>query len=80
MRRAAMIFTALAGVLLVLGIIEAVTNYKWRAGDQNPLFGNPHILMNDGTTVLIAGGFLVLVSAVMWILARRKDSGDQRQP
>jgi hypothetical protein len=79
MRRAALICTVLSGILLVLGVIEAVTNYQWSAGDQDPFFGNPHVLMNDGTTVLIAAGFLVLVSAVMWFLATRKDSGNQRQ-
>ena len=79
MRRAAIVCTALSGVLLVLGIVEAVTNYQWSAGDQDPLFGNPRLMMNDGTTVLIAAGFLIVVSAVMWVLAKRKGSSDQRQ-
>jgi hypothetical protein len=79
MKRVAIICTVLSAILLVLGVIEAVTNYQWSAGDQDPLFGNPHVLMNDGTTVLIAGGLLVLVSAVMWYLAARKGSDNQRQ-
>ncbi len=79
MKRVAIICTVLSGILLVLGVIEAVTNYQWSAGDQDPFFGNPHVLMNDGTTVLIAAGLLVLVSAVMWFLAARKGSGNQRQ-
>ena len=80
MKRVAIICTAVSAVLLVLGVVEALTNYQWSAGDQDPLFGNPRVLLNDGTTVLIAAGFLVVMSAVMWILARRKESSDQRQP
>ena len=80
MRRAAMIFTVLSGVLIVLGLVESLTNYKWSAGDQNALFGNPRLLANDGVTVLIAGGVLALVSATMWALARRKGQGAQERP
>lgn len=79
MKRMAIICGVLSGALLVLGLVEALTNYKWSAGDQNAFFGNPRLLMNDGATALIVGGFLVIVSAMMWFLARRKDQGDQRQ-
>jgi hypothetical protein len=79
MRRIAMVTSVIAGVLLVLGIVEAVTNYQWTQGDQDPLFGDPRILLNDGTTVLIAAGFLVIGSAIMWVIALRKGHGDQRR-
>jgi hypothetical protein len=79
MKRIAIICTAISAILLVLGVIEAITNYQWSAGDQDPFFGNPRLLMNDGTTVLIAAGLMIVVSAVTWILARRRSQGDQPQ-
>lgn len=79
MKRLAVICTVLTGLLAVLGIVEAVTNYQWSAGDQDPLFGNPRLLMNDGTTVLIATGILAVGSVIMWVLALRKDRTDQHQ-
>jgi hypothetical protein len=78
MKRLAKICTVISGVILILGLIDYLTNYNW-SNDQNPLFGNQRILLNDGATVLIAGGFLTLGSVIMWIMAVRKDSGDQQQ-
>jgi hypothetical protein len=72
--------TVLSGVLIILGAVESLTNYKWSAGDQNAIFGNPRLLANDGITVLVAGGFLALVSATMWALARRKGQGARDRP
>ena len=80
MRRSAIIFGALAVLILALGLVESLTNYKWSAGDQNAIFGNPRLLANDGTTVLIAGGVLALVSVTMWMLARRKGHGARERP
>ncbi len=79
MKRVAQIVTAFAGLLLILGLVEDLTNYKWSAGDQNTIFGNQNVVVNDGATVLIAGGFLAAVAALMWVLARRRDQGDQRR-
>ncbi len=59
MRRVAVILTVVAGAVLVLGLVEDLTNYKWSAGDQNAFFGNQHLLMNDGTSALIVGGILL---------------------
>jgi hypothetical protein len=81
MRRAAIIFTVISGVFLILGLVDYLTNYNF-ANNQGLIFGNPNVVVNEGATVLIADGFLILVSAVMWtlwILARRKDQGNQRQ-
>lgn len=78
MRRAAITVSLLSGLLLILGLVDYLTNYNF-ANNQGTIFGNPNVVVNEGVTVLIAGGFLVLVSALMWILARRKDQGDQRK-
>jgi hypothetical protein len=80
MRRVAWIFSVISVVLLVYGLIDYLTKYNWSQGDQNPLFGNQNVLLNDGATVLIAGGFLAIGSILMWILALRKEHGDQQQP
>ncbi len=78
MKRVAMITSVISGVLLILGVVESLTNFQWAQGDQDPLFGNPHVLLNDGTTVLIAAGFLIIGSVIMWILALRKGQDDRR--
>jgi len=79
MRRVAWIFTVISVVLLIYGLIDFLTKYNWAQGDQNPLFGNQGVLLNDGATVLIAAGFLSVGSILMWILALRKEHGDQQQ-
>jgi len=78
MRRAAITSSVISGLLLILGLVDYLTTYNF-ANNQGTIFGNPNVVVNEGVTLLIAGGFLVLVSALMWILARRKDQGDQRQ-
>jgi hypothetical protein len=78
MKRLAMITGIVSAVVLVLGLVESLTNYQWAQGDQDPLFGDPRILLNDGMTTLIAGGFLLIGSVIMWMLARRKADSDQR--
>ena len=74
MRRAAITSSVISGLLLILGLVDYLTNYNF-ANNQGTIFGNPNVVVNEGVTLLIAGGFLVLVSALMWILARRKDQG-----
>jgi hypothetical protein len=80
MKRVAIISTVVSAVLLVLGLIDYLTNYNW-ANDQDPLAGNQNVLLNDGATVLIAGGLLMILSVIMWVLAVRGTQGsrDQRQ-
>jgi len=79
MRRMAIIFSVLAVGMLILGLVENLTNFRWSAGDQNTFFGNPHLVLNDGKVVLILTGFLVVFSAVMWFMVLRKGQSDQRQ-
>ena len=79
MKRFAVILGSVAAAVLVIGIVEDATNYKWSAGDQNAFFGNPKLLMNDGTTALIVGAILLLVAAVVWVAAGRKGQSDQRR-
>jgi uncharacterized membrane protein YedE/YeeE len=81
MRRIAWIFSVISAVLLVYGLVDFLTNYNWAQGDQDPFFGNPNILLNDGATVLVAAGFLTIGSVIMWVVALRqgKEHGDQQQ-
>jgi uncharacterized membrane protein YedE/YeeE len=81
MRRIAWIFSIISAVLLVYGLVDFLTNYNWAQGDQDPFFGNPNILLNDGATVLVAAGFLTIGSVIMWVVALRqgKEHGDQQQ-
>ena len=62
-----------------IGLIDYITKYNWAQGDQDPLFGNQNVLLNDGATVLIAGGFLAVGSILMWVVALRREHGDQQQ-
>jgi len=77
MKRLAIVTTIITGVLLILGLADWLTNYNW-SNDQDPLFGNPHILLNDGATVLVAVGLLAVVTALLWTLVLRKDRDHQR--
>jgi hypothetical protein len=79
MRRIAWVFSLTTVIVLMIGLIDYVTNYNWAQGDQNPFQGNPSVLLNDGATVLISGGFLAVGSALMWIIALRKGHSNQRQ-
>ena len=79
MKRFAVILGVVSAAILVLGLVEAITNYKWSAGDQNAFFGNPRLLLNDGSSALIVGGILLIVSAAVWLSASRKGGSDQRQ-
>ena len=80
MKRLAIIFSVLAIAMLILGLVENLTNFRWSAGDQNTFFGNPHVVLNDGKVALILTGFLIIASAVMWFMALRKGHSDQREP
>ncbi len=78
MKRIAIIFSVISVILLVYGLIDYLTNYNWAQGDQDPLFGNQNVLLNDGATVLIAGGLLTVGSVIMWVLALRQGDGNHQ--
>jgi hypothetical protein len=80
MRRLAWIFSIISAVVLIIGLIDYITKYNWAQGDQNAFFGNQNILLNDGATILIAGGLLAVGSILMWVMALRREHGDQQQP
>ena len=80
MRRIAWTFSIASVVVLIIGLIDYLTKYNWARGDQNAFFGNQNILLNDGATILIAGGLLSIGSIFMWIVALRREHGDQQQP
>jgi hypothetical protein len=69
MKRAALVFAVLAVLLLADGLFMVLSHYQ--PGDQDPLFGNPRLIISDGTTTLIAGGLLIVVAAIMWLAAGR---------
>ena len=79
MRRIAWTFSIASVVVLIIGLIDYLTKYNWAQGDQNAFFGNQNILLNDGATILIAGGFLSIGSIFMWIMALRREHGDHQQ-
>ena len=79
MRRIAIFFSVITGGMLVLGIVENLTNFRWSAGDQNTFFGNQHVVLNDGKVALILTGFLLIATAMMWYVVLRKGRSDQRE-
>jgi hypothetical protein len=79
MKRVAWIFSVITVLILIVGLIDYLIKYNWAQGDQNAFFGNQNILLNDGEALLIAGGFLTLGSILMWVLALRREHGDQQQ-
>ena len=70
MKRAALLFGVLSVLLLADGTYLDLTNNQV-GGDQGTLFGNPGFVLSAGTTVLIAGGLLLVVTGVMWLAAAR---------
>jgi hypothetical protein len=78
MKRLAIICTVVSGTVLILGLVEMLTNFHWPT-DQDPLFGNPRLLINDGATALIAGGFLAVVTALLWAAVLRRGRSHQHR-
>jgi uncharacterized membrane protein len=76
MRRVSIVFAILSVLLLADGTWMELTHYQ--PGDQNPLFGNPHLIISDGTTVLVAAGMLLVVAAVMWVAGGRREQRHHR--
>jgi uncharacterized membrane protein len=71
-KRVAIIFAAVAVLLLADGLWMELTDYH--PGDQNAFFGNGNLILSDGQVVLISSGFLILAALVMWLVAGRRES------
>jgi hypothetical protein len=78
-KRAAYIFTVLSLLLIADGVYLEVSNNQQGCGcngDSGTLFGgSTSINLSTGTEVLIAGGFLLVVTGILWILAMRQSRG-----
>ena len=72
MKRAAWIFTVLSVLLLADGLWMQLSHYQ--PGDQNTFTGNPSLILSDGQVVLISAGFLIVATAVMWVLLLRREA------
>ncbi len=78
MKRVAVFFGIVAVLLLIDGAYLDLTNNQV-GGDQGALFGNANVVLSAGTTVLVAGGLLAVASIIMWLLAVRREHGNQRE-
>jgi hypothetical protein len=78
-KRAAYIFAVLSLLIIADGVYLEVSNNQQGCGcngDSGTLFGgSTSINLSTGTEVLIGGGFLLIVTGILWILAMRRDRG-----
>jgi hypothetical protein len=79
MKRAAYIFAVLSLLIIADGVYLEVSNNQQGCGcngDSGTLFGgSTSINLSTGTEVLIGGGFLLIVTGILWILAMRQGRG-----
>jgi hypothetical protein len=78
-KRAAYIFAVLSLLIIADGIYLEVSNNQQGCGcngDSGTLFGgSTSINLSTGTEVLIAGGLLLIVAGIVWIVAMLRDRG-----
>jgi hypothetical protein len=78
-KRAAYIFAVLSLLIIADGVYLEVSNNQQGCGcngDSGTLFGgSTSINLSTGTEVLIAGGLLLIVTGIVWIVALRRDRG-----
>ncbi|MGO9078056.1 MAG: hypothetical protein ACLQDY_03320 [Streptosporangiaceae bacterium] len=79
MKRATLAAAILSVLLLADGAYLQLTHNEV-GGDEGTFFGDPRFVLSAGTTVLIAGGMLLIVTAVMWLVARRQPAPPQPRP
>jgi membrane protein implicated in regulation of membrane protease activity len=70
-KRVAIVFGVVALLLLIDGLYMVLANYH--PGDANTFFGNQTWNLSDGEVTLISAGFLFLATAIMWVIAVRRD-------
>ena len=77
MKRSAYIFAVLSLLIIADGVYLEVSNNQQGCGcngDSGTLFGgSTSINLSTGTEVLIAGGLLLIVTGIVWIVALRRD-------
>jgi hypothetical protein len=79
LRRAALIFGALA-LLLFLDGIYLVAAHKNPNGDTGTLFGNSSYYLNSGTVVVLSGVLVLIASVIMWLVdVHRQDKERERR-
>jgi hypothetical protein len=78
-KRAAYIFAVLSLLIIADGVYLDVSNNQQGCGcngDSGTLFGGAtSINLSTGTEVLIGGGLLLIVTGIVWIVARLRDRG-----
>ncbi|HEY2550710.1 MAG TPA: hypothetical protein VGI64_09055 [Streptosporangiaceae bacterium] len=79
MKRVALVLAVVSVLVLIDGVVLDLINYH--PDDQNPFFGNPNLILSDGNTALIAGGLILIASALLWLIGRRAaPAPPQQQP
>ena len=79
LRRAALVFGVVAGLLIADGIY-LVAAHKNPNGDTGTLFGNQHYFLSSGTIVLISGLLVLVAAVVMWLVdIHRQDKERERR-
>jgi len=73
MKRLAVVCAVISALLLIDGLIMVLINYH--PGDQNAFTGNGNLILSDGDVTLISGGFFLLATALIWIVAQRRERG-----
>jgi hypothetical protein len=78
LRRAALVFGVVAGLLIADGIY-LVAAHKNPNGDTGTLFGNQHYFLSSGTIVLISGLLVLVAALVMWLVDVRREDKERAE-
>jgi len=78
LRRAALVFGVVAGLLIADGIY-LVAAHKNPNGDTGTLFGNQHYFLSSGTIVLISGLLVLVAAVVMWLVDVRREDKEREE-
>ena len=78
LRRAALVFGVVAGLLIADGIY-LVAAHKNPNGDTGTLFGNQHYFLSSGTIVLISGLLVLVAAVVMWLVDVRREDKERAE-
>ncbi len=70
MKRIGIVLFVASLFVLIDGIVQNATNYH--PGDSNQVL-NTNLTIADGTTLIISGVILILVSMAVWLLGAREE-------